>query len=77
MLDKLPEKYLILGSIITVYRLLRKPNTWVMCMKTCLCSLLLYTHIHYLCHVTSFNQWQCVRLPTKPTQTKAVCNVIG
>ena len=21
--------------------------------------------IHYLCHVTSFNNWQCVRLPTK------------
>ena len=28
----------------------------------------LYTHIHYLCHVINFNQWQCVRLPTKPTK---------
>ena len=29
-----------------------------------------HAHIHYLCHVASFNQWQCVRLPTKPTKQK-------
>ena len=25
----------------------------------------LYSHIYYLCHVASFNQWQCGSLPTK------------
>ena len=31
-------------------------------------EMLAYTHIHNLCHVTSFDQWQRVRLPKKQKQ---------